>query len=135
MFTVTGYLFLGFVIVVVYELYLLDRGFSSFYKRNSVEILVNFRELEYFRNLLSSSFKGRDFRFSNGLWYIDVLRVLEWISKNWNPLKDTRRLPRVDPSGRSVTGLYPYILMQYSILLLYFNFIIILLISSFFRQK
>ena len=67
MFTVTGYPFLGFVIVVVYELYLLGRGFSPVYKRNSAKFLIDFRELEYFRNLLSSSFKGQDFRFSNGL--------------------------------------------------------------------
>ena len=67
MFTVTRYPFLRFMVVVVYELYLLSRGFSSVYKRNSVEFLVDFQELEYFRNLLLSSFKGRDFRFSNGL--------------------------------------------------------------------
>ena len=67
MFTATGYPFLGFVVVVVYELYLLGRGFSPAYKQNSTEFLVDFRELEFFRNLLSSSFEGRDFRFSNGL--------------------------------------------------------------------
>ena len=67
MFTATGYPFLGFMVVVVYELYLFGRGFSLVYKRNSAEFLIDFRELEYFRNLLSSSFEGQDFRFSNGL--------------------------------------------------------------------
>ena len=28
-----------------------------------------------------------------------VLRVLGWVSGNWNPFKGTRRLPRVDLSG------------------------------------
>ena len=48
MFTVTGCPFLGFVVVLVYELYLLGRVFSPIYKRNSIEFLVDIRELEYF---------------------------------------------------------------------------------------
>ena len=29
------------------------------------------------------------FRFPNRLWYRNVLRVLGWIPKNWDPVKDT----------------------------------------------
>ena len=36
---------------------LLSRGFSPVYSRNSIEFLVDFRELGYFRNLLQYSLK------------------------------------------------------------------------------
>ena len=45
------YLFLGFVVVFM-NCILLGRGFSSVFKRNSVEFLIDSRELDYFKNLL-----------------------------------------------------------------------------------
>ena len=67
MFTVTGYPFVGFVEIVFMNCIFLGRGFSLVYNRNSIEFLVDFREIGYFKNLLPYSFGGRDSRFSNGL--------------------------------------------------------------------
>ena len=40
----------------------LIRGLGSIYKRNSVEFLVDFRELDYFRNIMSNRL-GSGFSF------------------------------------------------------------------------
>ena len=37
-----------------------------------------------------------DFRFSNGLWYRNVLRVLGWVLKNCDPYKDMQQLKCID---------------------------------------
>ena len=77
-----------------FELYFLTKGLDPVYKWNFVEFLVNFRELKNFK-MMSLNWV-LDLCFSNGLWYHNVLWVLDWISRNCDPFKDTRRLPRVD---------------------------------------
>ena len=75
---------------------------SSHYKQNSVEFSIKFQVLG---NLLSlvrpigwvgiPYFKGA--KVSDALW------VHGWVLGNWDPIKDTWWLPRVDPSSRVVT--------------------------------
>ena len=47
--------------------------------------------------------EGRNFVFQTSYDILFALRDLEWISKNYDPFKATRRLPRVDPPGRGMT--------------------------------
>ena len=102
-FTTTGYPLLGFVEYLLYKLHFLGRGFSLVYKRNFAKILVDFRELGYFRSLLSYILGVGILVFQTGCDILCALRGLEWVSENCDLFKTTRRLPRVGPSGRGVT--------------------------------
>ena len=103
LFTVAGYPFLGFV-EIVYKLHFLGRGFTLIYKWNSVEFSVDFRELGYFRILQSYNLRiGIFVFFQTGYDIQFALRSLEWVSRNWDLLKATWRLPRVGLPGRGMT--------------------------------
>ena len=91
----TRYPVIRFVLICIYKLYFLAGGLGPVYRWNSVKFLIDFRELGYFRNLMSDR-SGWNFCFSNELWYHDALRVLGWVPKKWNPFKDTRWFPRVN---------------------------------------
>ena len=103
MLTVIGYLFLRFVGVVFTNCIFLDRGFSPVYSWNSAKFLLDFRELGYFRNFLPYSLGVEILIFQTGYGILFALRDLEWILRNWDPLKVMRRLPCVGLSGRGVT--------------------------------
>ena len=74
----------------------------SYFKRNSVEFLVKFLVLE---NSLSLAHQqvGLGSHFFKRTKILDALRVLGWVSRNWDLLMETRRLPCVDSLGRGVT--------------------------------
>ena len=86
----SGYPFLGFVGVFFMNCIFLGRGFSPVYRRNSVEFSIDFRELGYFRNLLSYGLGVGILVFQTSYDILFVLRDLEWVSRNWDPLKVTR---------------------------------------------
>ena len=88
-------------------------GGRTFSKRNSVEISVEFLELKYFLKFRSLDRSGWVFVFKRAR-LSNALRVFGWILENQNPLKGTRRLPHVDPSGRGVTdGVWGWFLFTY----------------------
>ena len=73
-------------------------GSMPCFKRNSVEILVKFQVLEYFLRFRVHDRSG-EFPFFKRARISNALRAFEWVSRNWDPLKGTRRLSRVDLSG------------------------------------
>ena len=82
------------LLINLWIVFFLTRGLVPIYKWNSVEFFVELRELE---NLETMSLSWvLDSHFSNGLWYLYALRVLDWISRNWDLFKDTGRLSHVD---------------------------------------
>ena len=78
-------------------------GSSQCFKRNSAEISVEFLELEYFLKFRSLDRLGWIFIFFKQVRLPNALRAFGWVSRNWDPLKGTRRLLRVDLLGRCVT--------------------------------
>ena len=76
MFTAIRYPFLGFVEVVFMNCIFLGKGFSPVYRWNSVEFSVDFRELDYFRNLLSNRLGVRISIFQTGY---DILMPCEFL--------------------------------------------------------
>ena len=57
---------MGFVVVIFINCILFGKGFSLVYKQNFVEFSVDFRELGYFRNLLSNRLGVEIFIFQTG---------------------------------------------------------------------
>ena len=78
----TGYPYFGICGGCFYKLYLLGRGFSPVYSRNSIEFLVVFLELDYFRNLLLYNLGVGILVFQMGYGILVALRDLEWVSRN-----------------------------------------------------
>ena len=79
---------------MIYKLCFLIGGLGSVYKWNFVEFLIDFRGLESLK-IMSLGWASSS-HFSNGLWYSKVLRVLGWVSRNWDLFKDMWRLLYVD---------------------------------------
>ena len=65
---------------MIYELCFLTRGLGPVYKRNSVEFLIDFKELKSLE-IMSLGWPSSS-HFSNGLSYRNALQVLGWVTKN-----------------------------------------------------
>ena len=85
MFIVTGYPFLRFVVIIFINGIFLGGGLVQF--RNSVEFLIDFWELGYFKKFLPYSLRGRESHFSNELWYLGCL-TRSWM--NFGKLRPTQ---------------------------------------------
>ena len=70
---------------------------SPNFKRNSIEILVEYLELEYFLKCWNHVMSDWVSIFFERAKLPNALRAFGWVSENWDPLKVTRRLSRFDP--------------------------------------
>ena len=86
----------GYVVIWFINCFFSWAGGSLFYKRSFAEFLAEFRELDYFMKIFMLSGLGSKSFFKRARMP-DALQAFVWVSRNWDPLKSTRRLPRVDP--------------------------------------
>ena len=91
---------------ICYKLYFFWQGVGLYYKRNSVEFSV---KIQWLRKLIKFSrlIGWFGIPFFKRVRVPDALRVFGWISRNWDPIKNTRWLLRVDLLSQGVT-LGPY---------------------------
>ena len=87
----------------MYKLFSLAGG-RLYYKQNFAEFLVEFQILEIFSSLARCiGWVGiLDFKRTK---ISNALRILGWVPENWDPVKDTRWLPRVDSPNQGVTSM------------------------------